>query len=71
MEFKEEYRNYLNNTPHYKNLAAGDKQKIECSILLFIYTKEFIGAGIDVTAEMKVIIAFYACLLLLKKDTIH
>jgi len=71
LEFKEESRNYLNNTPHYKNLAPEDKQKIERSILLFIHTKEFIGAGIDVTAEMKVIIAFYACLLLLKKDTIH
>jgi len=69
MEFPKSYKNYLNNTPYYKKLDDADKQKIEKSILRFIYTKEFVGVGLDVTDEMKVIIAFYACLLLLKKET--
>ena len=67
MPFKEEYRNYLNKTPHYPHLPQEDKEKIERSIMLFTQTKEFIGADIEVSAEMKVIIAFYACLLLLHK----
>ena len=69
MEFPKSYKNYLNNTPYYQKLDDADKQKIEKSILRFIYTKEFVGVGLDVTDEMKVIIAFYACLLLLKKET--
>lgn len=69
MPFKEEYRVYLNKTPHYKNLSTKDREKIERSILLFANTKEFIGVSTDVSDEMKVIIAFYACLLLLHVDT--
>lgn len=65
MPFKEEHRAYLRKTPHYKNLSSYDKEKIERSILLFVNTKEFIGISVDVSDEMKVIIAFYACLLTL------
>jgi Mlc titration factor MtfA (ptsG expression regulator) len=43
--------------------------KLQRSILRFIHTKEFIGVGLHVSDEMKVIIAFYACLLLLYKNT--
>jgi len=67
--FKEEFRAYLYKTPHYKNLSDKDKKKIERSIILFSNTKEFIGVGIEVSDEMRVIIAFYACLLLLHKTT--
>ena len=42
-----------------------DKRDIKKSIMLFINTKEFIGVHCDVTMEMKLVIAFYACLLLL------
>ncbi|MDF1877911.1 zinc-dependent peptidase [Sulfurimonas sp. SAG-AH-194-L11] len=69
MMFKEEYRVYLRKTPHYKNLSDKDKKKIEHSILLFANTKDFIGISLDVSDEMKVIIAFYACLLLLHIET--
>ncbi|SFV53392.1 protein of unknown function DUF980 [hydrothermal vent metagenome] len=69
LPFKEEDRKYLYKTPHYNNLSPQDKEKIERSIILFIYTKEFIGVHLEVTNEMKVIIAFYACLLLLHKTT--
>ncbi len=69
LPFKEEFRKILLQTPHYKNLSLEDKEKLERSIIRFAYTKEFIGAGIDVTHEMKVIISFYACLLLLHIKT--
>ena len=65
--FKEEHRIYLKSTPHYENLSKKDKAKIERSIIIFSGTKEFIGVSLEVTEEMKVIIAFYACLLLLHK----
>jgi len=63
--FPQEYREYLRRIELYRNLPKEDKEKIERSILLFIHTKEFIGVGIEVTDEMKVVIAFHACLLLL------
>lgn len=69
LKFENKYRDFLLKTPHYKNLSDEDKKKIEGSILLFIYTKEFIGVELEVTDEMKIIIAFYACLLLLHIDT--
>ena len=69
LPFDDKSRDYLLKTPHYKNLSKEDKKKIETSILLFINTKEFIGIELDVTQEMKVIIAFYACLLLLHIET--
>jgi len=67
--FKDEYREYLKHTPHYVNLSKDEQQQIEKSILLFIDSKEFIGVSLDVSDEMKVIIAFYACILLLHKTT--
>jgi len=68
--FKESHRKLLQKTPHYNNLSDDDKTKIERSIILFAYTKDFVGVGLTVTEEMKVIIGFYACLLLLHvKDT--
>jgi len=69
LPFKDEYRQFLLKTPHYKHLSDMDKRKIEGSILVFIHTKEFIGVKLEVTDEMRVIIAFYACLLLLHIET--
>ncbi len=69
MPFDPKYRKILEKTPHYRYLSEEDKEKIERSILRFIHTKEFVGVKMDVTDEMKVIIAFYACLLLLHIDT--
>lgn len=63
--FPQEYREYLRRIELYRNLPREDKEKIERSILLFIHTKEFLGVQIEVNDEMKVIIAFHACLLLL------
>jgi len=67
--FPNEYRTFLNKTPHYPKLSDIEKKKIETSILIFDNTKEFIGVGVEITDEMKVIIAFYACLLMLHIET--
>jgi len=66
MTFNQKYREYLHHIELYRNLSKEDKKRIERAILEFIYTKEFIGVQLEVTDEMKVIIAFHACLLLFK-----
>lgn len=63
--FKEEWREYLRRIELYRNLPNEDKERIEKSIVYFAFSKEFIGVGIDITEEMKIVTAFYACLLLL------
>ena len=67
--FDKKFIEYLKQTPHYMNLTKEDKEKIHKSIIIFANTKEFIGIDIEVTSEIKVIIAFYACLLLLHRTT--
>ncbi len=69
MPFKDKYRKYLLKIPQYKNLSSEDKEKLERSILIFVYTKEFIGVDLEITNEIKIVIAFYACLLLLHIET--
>ena len=69
LPFTQEQRSYLVHVPHYTHLSGEEKTKIERSILRFIHTKTFIGAKLEVTEEMKVIVAFYACLLLLHIET--
>jgi len=69
MPFKEEDRKLLSHIKHYQSLDPEEKEKIERSILRFIHTKEFVGAKTEVTEEMKIVIAFYACLLLLHIKT--
>ena len=64
--FDPKYREYLRRIELYRNLPKEEKKAIERSILLFIHTKEFLGVQIEVTDEMKVLIAFHACILLLK-----
>ncbi|WP_457746649.1 M90 family metallopeptidase [Sulfurimonas sp.] len=67
--FRKDWRTYLNATPYYTKLSVEERKKIERSVVLFMNTKEFIGVGVEVTDEMKLIIAFYACLLLLHKTS--
>jgi len=69
MPFSSTYREPLLKIPHYQHLSSDEKEKMERSILRFIHTKEFIGVKLEVTDEMKVVIAFYACLLLLHIET--
>ncbi len=70
LPFPENYRNLLTGLSHYERLSSEDKRKIEASILRFIYTKTFVGVkNLQVNDEMKVLIAFHACLLLLHIET--
>jgi len=69
ISFREEDREILKKISHYNNLSAIQKEKIERSIIRFVYSKKFIGVKMEVRDEMKVVIAFYACLLLLNIET--
>lgn len=69
LPFTREYEAIIRKTPHYQKLSPEDQIKLQHSIIYFIHTKEFIGIGIKITDEMKVVIAFYACLLLIHKET--
>ncbi|MCX6074675.1 MAG: zinc-dependent peptidase [Campylobacterales bacterium] len=68
LPFTEQYEAVVARTPHYHRLSNDDKLKLQRSIITFTHTKEFIGVGLSVTDEMKVLIAFYACLLLIHKN---
>ncbi|WP_457748823.1 M90 family metallopeptidase [Sulfurimonas sp.] len=61
----QEDKKILTNIELYNRLNDSEKEKIHKSIRIFIYTKEFVGVDIDVMQEMKIVIAFHACLLLL------
>ncbi len=63
MPFPQVYRGYIEKIPHYHVLPDVLKRKVEHSILFFIETKEFRGVYLEVTDEMRVVIAFYACLM--------
>jgi len=62
---KQEYIEILKSIALYNRLNEEDKQRIYRSVLIFINTKEFTGVNVSVTDEMKIVIAFHACLLLL------
>ena len=61
--FPKTYHNILQNIHQYKVLLPAHKEKIHLLILLFIDQKEFVGAKMTINDEIKVIIAFYACLM--------
>jgi len=65
---KQAYIKILEDIPLYNRLKEAEKQHIYQSVLIFINTKEFIGINIDVKDEMKIVIAFHACLLLLHRE---
>jgi len=56
------YKQILLSLPHYLDLPGDLREKIHARILLFIDQKEFVGAQMEITEEVKVIIAFYASL---------
>jgi len=61
--FPKSYETILQNIHQYKVLSPTHKEKIRLLILIFIDQKEFVGAKMNITDEIKVIIAFYACLM--------
>ncbi|MDD3591271.1 MAG: zinc-dependent peptidase [Sulfurovum sp.] len=63
MPLPQSYREILLSLPHYLDLPGDLREKIHIRILLFIDQKEFVGAQMEITDEIKVIIAFYASLI--------
>ncbi len=68
MPFPESYEGILQKLRQYKNLSPVHKEKLQLLILLFIANKEFVGVKMTLNDEIKVIIAFYACLMRLGFD---
>jgi Mlc titration factor MtfA (ptsG expression regulator) len=57
------YIKALEKTPHYRVLPQELKDRIRPKLLYFSYIKEFKGVGLEVTDEMRAVISFYACLM--------
>lgn len=57
---------YLEAIPQYRLLEGELQREVQKKILYFIGSKEFIGVKTEVTEEMKTVIAFFACLMVLK-----
>lgn len=68
LPFPASYEAILAQTPHFGSLSDPDQEALRRAVVRFIHTKKFIGIGIEVNDEIKVLIAFYACLLLLRKN---
>ena len=61
------WRRILSETaPFCRWLTAGQRQRLERLIGQFVESKRFIGHGLDITDDMRVGIAAYACLLVLE-----
>ncbi|NEQ28704.1 MAG: zinc-dependent peptidase, partial [Microcoleus sp. SIO2G3] len=57
-----------NNLPIYSYLSPAERRRLQGHIQVFLAEKQFIGCGgLQVTEEMKLIIAAVACLLLLNE----
>lgn len=57
-----------NNLPIYLRLTPDERRRLQGHIQVFLAEKQFIGCqGLQVTEEMKIIIASVACLLLLNE----
>ena len=58
--------------PIYTKLSESEKKQLHTATQIFISEKSFVGLeGLDVTDEMRVIIAAQACLLLLNRPTTY
>jgi Mlc titration factor MtfA (ptsG expression regulator) len=66
--FPEHYKKVLDAVPYYNLLDKRSQLKLQYKMLLFIEEKEWIGIKNDVTSEMKIVISFYACLMILYLD---
>ncbi len=64
--FPSDWLKYLQAIPQYRLLDEELQRELRKKILYFLESKEFIGVKTKVTEEMKVVISFYACLMVLK-----
>ena len=69
--FPNEFVTVLASLPLYQKLDDEEKQQIYKTIMLFLATKEFVGVSLEITDEMRVVVAFHACLLLLHSQVSH
>ena len=53
----------------YRLLSEADRLELRSCIRWFIGSKEFEGAGLDITDEIRVTVAAHACLLMLHRET--
>lgn len=66
MAFPFSYQKILDKIPTYEKLSQAQQEKIKTLIKRFVLSKDFLGAkDLRVTREMKVVIAYYASLLVL------
>jgi Mlc titration factor MtfA (ptsG expression regulator) len=56
------------NISYYERLTPPEREQLQCDIQVFIAEKNFEGCGgLEITEEIKVTIAAYACILLLNR----
>ena len=66
MAFPSSYQKIIEKIPTYEKLSQTQQKRIKTLIMRFVLSKDFLGAkGLHVTREMKVLIAYYASLLVL------
>lgn len=68
LPFSKEYLSIVSKIPHYTKLTPDELEKLHRLMLCFIHSKEYVGVSITITDEIKVVIAFYACLLILYRS---
>ncbi len=66
--FPSHYEKVLKKIPYYNLLPEDLKLKLHYKMMIFIEEKEWLGIRKDVTYEMKVVISFYACLMIVNID---
>ena len=66
--FPSHYEKVLKKIPYYNLLDDDLKIKLHFKMMVFIEEKEWIGIKNDITFEMKVIVSFYACLMVVNLD---
>lgn len=64
--FPEKFRKIIDNEPLYTRLSLGEQQQLHFLILRFLDEKQIVGSqGMVIDDEVRVLIAFFACMLLL------
>ncbi len=66
--FPSHYEKVLKKIPYYNLLDDDLKLKLHYKMMVFIEEKEWLGIKNDITFEMKVIVSFYACLMVVNLD---
>lgn len=57
------------NVPYYLRITDKDRRRLEGLVQVFLYEKAFEGCGgLEITDEIRITIAAYACILLLGRD---